>query len=132
MKVVFTMTKIDLTKILTRRKSLNIQQFQHKLQNGPKFSDFLDETNYSGKLKREKGDDERLRLPPWLKTKIATGQSYFQMKDQLRHLKLATVCEEAKCPNIGECWSGQEHGTATATIMVIIRPMYCKNFNKGL
>ena len=41
------------------------------------------------------------------------------MKKDLRQLKLNTVCEEAKCPNIGECWSGGEHGTATATIMVL-------------
>ena len=36
----------------------------------------------------------------------------------MRSLKLATVCEEARCPNIGECWGGAE-GTATATIMIM-------------
>lgn len=36
----------------------------------------------------------------------------------MRKLKLATVCEEAKCPNIGECWGGKE-GIATATIMLM-------------
>lgn len=48
------------------------------------------------------------------------GKNYARIKSQLRELKLATVCEEARCPNIGECWGGGEHGTATATIMVII------------
>ena len=38
---------------------------------------------------------------------------------QLRELKLATVCEEAKCPNIGECWKGGEGEAATATIMLM-------------
>lgn len=48
------------------------------------------------------------------------GKNYAKIKEQLRELKLATVCEEAKCPNIGECWGGGEHGTQTATIMVSI------------
>ena len=38
--------------------------------------------------------------------------------------KLHTVCEEAKCPNVGECWGGGEHGTATATIMVSMMSSY--------
>ena len=37
----------------------------------------------------------------------------------VKSLGLATVCEEAKCPNIGECWGGGEDGTATATIMIM-------------
>lgn len=41
------------------------------------------------------------------------------MKAKLRELKLHTVCEEARCPNLGECWSGGETGTATATIMIL-------------
>lgn len=52
--------------------------------------------------------------PKWLKTKIPTGQTYFDIKKDLRGRKLATVCEEAKCPNIGECWN-----TRTATFMVM-------------
>lgn len=51
--------------------------------------------------------------PSWLKTKIPTGQTYFEIKRDLRQRKLATVCEEAKCPNIGECWN-----TRTATFMI--------------
>lgn len=51
--------------------------------------------------------------PKWLKTKIPTGQTYFEIKRDLRQRKLATVCEEAKCPNIGECWN-----TRTATFMI--------------
>lgn len=46
------------------------------------------------------------------------GEGFAKIKSQLRELKLATVCEEARCPNIGECWGGGEHGTQTATIMV--------------
>lgn len=50
--------------------------------------------------------------------KIPAGENYNTLKQTLRGLKLNTVCEEAKCPNIGECWGG-EKGTATATIMLM-------------
>ncbi|KAF5902285.1 lipoyl synthase, mitochondrial [Clarias magur] len=72
---------------------------------------------YRGNLKRLKG--ERLRLPPWLKTEIPIGKNYNKLKNTLRDLKLHTVCEEARCPNIGECWGGGEYATATATIMLM-------------
>ncbi len=52
--------------------------------------------------------------PKWLKTEIPTGQTFFEIKRDLRNRKLATVCEEAKCPNIGECWN-----TRTATFMLM-------------
>ncbi|XP_033340090.1 lipoyl synthase, mitochondrial isoform X1 [Megalopta genalis] len=95
--------------------------FSQKLEDGPNLGDFIDETykDYNGKLKLEKGDSSRLRLPPWLKTEIPMGSSYNRIKAQLRQLKLSTVCEEARCPNIGECWGGDTHGTATATIMLM-------------
>ena len=52
--------------------------------------------------------------PAWLKTQIPTGGTYFQIKRDLRERKLFTVCEEAKCPNISQCWS-----QGTATFMVL-------------
>jgi lipoic acid synthetase len=52
--------------------------------------------------------------PAWLKTPIPTGETYFNIKRDLRGRKLYTVCEEAKCPNIGHCWN-----TNTATFMVL-------------
>ncbi|CAO3670297.1 unnamed protein product [Umbelopsis ramanniana] len=59
------------------------------------------------------------RLPSWLKTDIPVGQNFTRIKKDLRGLKLHTVCEEARCPNIGDCWGGGEHQTATATIMLM-------------
>ncbi|XP_070553953.1 LOW QUALITY PROTEIN: lipoyl synthase, mitochondrial-like [Ptychodera flava] len=96
---------------------------KEKLSEGPDLADFISADlegsgGYTGKLKLEAGD-KRLRLPPWLKTEIPMGKNYSKLKKQLRSLKLHTVCEEAKCPNIGECWGGGEHQTATATIMVL-------------
>ncbi|XP_057318962.1 lipoyl synthase, mitochondrial [Microplitis mediator] len=95
--------------------------FKDKLNNGPNLEDFLSEKipKYDGKLKLDKNDKSRLRLPPWLKREIPMGENYAQLKSQLRESKLATVCEEARCPNIGECWGGGEHGTSTATIMLM-------------
>ena len=52
--------------------------------------------------------------PEWLKVRIPTGEKYLALKKLMRSLNLATVCEEANCPNIGECWQG---GTATIMLM---------------
>ena len=57
--------------------------------------------------------------PRWLKAPLPQGENYDRLKSTVRRLKLATVCEEARCPNIGECWGGGKEGTATATIMVM-------------
>jgi lipoic acid synthetase len=59
------------------------------------------------------------RLPSYLKTSIPTGATYNRIKKDVRALGLSTVCEEARCPNIGECWGGEGgKDKATATIMV--------------
>ncbi len=54
------------------------------------------------------------RLPPWLKAKMPGGPNYLELRDLLRGNELHTVCEEAHCPNIGECWERR-----TATFMVL-------------
>ena len=57
---------------------------------------------------------ELIRKPSWLRVKAPAGENYTKVKQSLRLLNLHTVCEEARCPNISECW-----GTGTATIMVM-------------
>ena len=54
------------------------------------------------------------RLPPWLKAKMPGGPNYIDLKGLMRSNNLHTVCEEAHCPNIGECW---ERGTATFMVL---------------
>lgn len=54
------------------------------------------------------------RKPPWLKVRAPGGPNYLRLKALLGSLELHTVCEEAHCPNVGECW---EHGTATFMIL---------------
>jgi lipoyl synthase len=54
------------------------------------------------------------RKPSWLKVKAPGGPQYLRLKQLMRDMDLHTVCEEAHCPNVGECW---EHGTATFMIL---------------
>jgi lipoic acid synthetase len=56
----------------------------------------------------------RERKPEWLKVRAPGSANYLRLRELMRGLKLHTVCEEAHCPNIGECW---HHGTATFMIM---------------
>jgi lipoic acid synthetase len=64
-----------------------------------------------------------LPKPSWIKAQPATSDNYLSLRSTVRELGLATVCEEAKCPNIGECWGGKdengEKSAATATIMIM-------------
>jgi lipoic acid synthetase len=57
---------------------------------------------------------QRLRKPEWIRVKSGSGQGYHDVKRLLREHKLHTVCEEASCPNIGECF-----GKGTATFMIL-------------
>ncbi|WP_062107151.1 lipoyl synthase [Bacillus niameyensis] len=59
--------------------------------------------------------NEYIRKPEWLKTKINTNESYMGLKKLMRGQRLNTVCEEARCPNIHECWSERK----TATFMIL-------------
>ncbi len=54
------------------------------------------------------------RKPPWLKVRLPSGQGYQRVQKLMRSQGLHTVCEEARCPNLGECWS---RGTATFLLM---------------
>jgi lipoic acid synthetase len=56
----------------------------------------------------------RLPKPDWLKVRAPGSPSYLRLKGLMREMNLHTVCEEARCPNIGECWN---HGTATFMIL---------------
>lgn len=52
--------------------------------------------------------------PPWLRIRLKTDESFVQLRSMVGELRLNTVCEEARCPNIWECWN---HGTATFMIL---------------
>jgi lipoic acid synthetase len=59
-------------------------------------------------------DPARGPKPPWLKVRAPGGEAYARLKQTLRKLDLYTVCEEARCPNVGECWAA-----GTATVMLL-------------
>ncbi|KAF0996301.1 lipoyl synthase [Geobacillus sp. TFV-3] len=59
--------------------------------------------------------EEHVRKPDWLKIKLNTNENYIGLKKLMRENRLHTVCEEAKCPNIHECWAVRR----TATFMIL-------------
>nr|GAT58978.1 fatty acid synthase [Mycena chlorophos] len=99
--------------------------FKDTLASGPSLDDFI-----SGDVQPQErvvlGNTRGPRLPSFLKTPIPSGNSFAKIKKDLRGLGLHTVCEEARCPNIGDCWGGKPGATeaegrsaATATIMLM-------------
>ena len=68
-------------------------------------------------------DKPKKSLPDWLKVKIPGGENYLRIQKMLRTSNLHTVCEEAKCPNIGGCW---DRGTATFMILGDICTRACR------
>ena len=94
--------------------------FTDKLNAGPGFSDFVQSEGPYDIPTQILGNTSQPRLPSHLKAKIPTSPSFHAIKRDLRGLKLHTVCEEARCPNIGECWGGSGgKSKATATIMLM-------------
>ncbi len=65
----------------------------------------------------------RSRKPPWLRVKAPTGAGFSAVRTLVHEHRLATVCEEAKCPNIGECWNA---GTATLMLMGAVCTRACR------
>lgn len=63
------------------------------------------------------------RLPEWIRARFPGGDGYNRLKGVMRELQLNTVCEDARCPNIGECWN---HGTATFMILGDICTRGCR------
>jgi lipoic acid synthetase len=74
-------------------------------------------------VKAREGAAESLRKPPWLRAKAPTGSGFQGVKALVKEHRLATVCEEAKCPNIGECWNA---GTATIMLMGAVCTRACR------
>jgi lipoic acid synthetase len=71
----------------------------------------------------QEGVPLRARKPEWLKVRAPGGPNYLRLKQLMRGQRLHTVCEEAHCPNIGECW---ESGTATFMILGDVCTRACK------
>lgn len=74
-------------------------------------------------IKASAPDGPRLAKPKWLRVKVHGGSGYDKTRSIVHEHKLATVCEEAKCPNMGECWSS---GTATIMLMGDVCTRACR------
>jgi lipoyl synthase len=78
-------------------------------------------------IKRKSAEAARLRSserkPDWLRARMPSGVGYSAMRDNVREHRLATVCEESHCPNIGECW---DNGTATIMVMGSVCTRACR------
>ncbi|MGO9930458.1 MAG: lipoyl synthase [Steroidobacteraceae bacterium] len=74
-------------------------------------------------VKRSSAGNAAQRKPPWLRAPLAAGAQFSAVKNIVREHRLSTVCEEAKCPNIGECWNA---GTATIMLMGAVCTRACR------
>jgi lipoic acid synthetase len=74
-------------------------------------------------LSPAQGPPQGQRLPGWLRARAPTGAGFHRVRALVREHRLATVCEEAHCPNIGECWSA---GTATIMLMGAVCTRACR------
>src|SRR3990167_7055475 len=93
------------------------------IESGQKYKTTHGVTAIKDGVKSVDSISERLPKPKWLRIVNQTTPAYQRVKDEVDKHRLSTVCEEAKCPNIGECWS---HGTATIMVMGAVCTRACR------
>lgn len=97
---------------------------QHKVTSGAKFYTAHGVSAIKDGIKAGKSDPATSqRKPPWLRVRVESGKKYQAVRATVHEHRLATVCEEGHCPNIGECWS---NGTATIMLMGAVCTRACK------
>ena len=74
----------------------------------------MDNEGRAAPANRQERRETHRRRPDWLRVRLPSGENYFRLRGLMRDQRLNTVCEEARCPNIGECW-----GAGTATFMIL-------------
>ena len=94
-----------------------------QVASGEKFVNDKGITAIKDGIKSGRGDGERLRKPDWLRVRIQGGANFEKVRGIVQQHQLATVCEEAKCPNMSECWSS---GTATIMLMGDVCTRACR------
>ncbi len=93
------------------------------VESGKKYKTAHGVTAIKDGIKSTQTIHQRLPKPKWLRIVNQTTPAYQQVKERVQKHRLATVCEEAKCPNIAECWS---HGTATIMLMGAVCTRACR------
>src|SRR5712671_5238225 len=93
------------------------------VRSGEKYTTPQGYTAIKDGIKPQASGSATLRKPPWLRAPMASGAAFSAVKGIVREHRLSTVCEEAKCPNIGECWNA---GTATIMLMGAVCTRACR------
>jgi lipoic acid synthetase len=104
-------------------KGIPIAQEPRAARSGEKYTTPQGFTAIKDGIKQTAGHGHTLRKPAWLRAPLATGNEFSAVKGIVREHRLSTVCEEAKCPNIGECWNA---GTATIMLMGAVCTRACR------
>jgi lipoic acid synthetase len=108
-------------------KSIPVVQEPSRVRSGEKYLTPQGFTAIRDGVKAHGSTDARPRTlqpkPQWLRARAPTGAGFDAVRDIVREHRLATVCEEAKCPNIGECWNA---GTATIMLMGAVCTRACR------
>ena len=94
-----------------------------QVHSGEKFTNDRGVTAIKDGIKASADQRPRQRKPDWLRIRVQGGERYDAVKDIVHSHRLATVCEEAKCPNMSECWSA---GTATIMLMGDVCTRACR------
>jgi lipoic acid synthetase len=94
-----------------------------QIHSGEKFVNDKGITAIKDGIKSSRQEGERLAKPGWLRIRMRGGETYEKVKGIVHEHRLATVCEEAKCPNMSECWSA---GTATIMLMGDVCTRACR------
>lgn len=94
-----------------------------QVASGEKFVNEKGITAIKDGIKAGGADVVRMRKPDWLRIRVRGGAAFEKVQGIVREHRLATVCEEAKCPNMGECWSS---GTATIMLMGDVCTRACR------
>lgn len=93
------------------------------VESGQKYKTMQGTVAIKDGVKSTEAPYQRLAKPEWLRIVNQTTPAYMDVKKQVKEHRLSTVCEEAKCPNIAECWS---HGTATIMLMGAVCTRACR------
>ena len=100
-----------------------ISNIKVKVESGSKYTNEQGIHAVKDGIRNKKENTFHIRKPEWLKIEKQNSKEYLKVKAITKGHKLSTVCEEAKCPNINECWS---HGTATIMLMGSVCTRACK------
>ena len=112
----------DKSSAKSRIASIPVVTSGNKYQTEVGFNAIKDGVKSSSK-NTEPDTTDVLRKPSWLRAKMPGGGKFNAVRDNVREHRLATVCEESKCPNIGECWTA---GTATIMVMGAVCTRACR------